>query len=135
MATLDMSRAIFSLPNPIYRASLSSLSLSSVLATSSRHSLSLSPVLSHLHCHRTLSPCISRQTNAQFSGDGEESESEEVLEGEDETDDSDGGADYDDGDVFGNRTHSLDVDALEEEAKHAVQEYSRSLSRQLSLGE
>lgn len=125
MATLDISKAIFSLLPPISRVQLSSFSPPSVFATSSQHALSLSLTLPHLHRNRTLPPFISRYTNAQVSDDGQSSGSEEFLEEEDEVDDSDGGADYDD---------SLDVDALEEEAKHAVREYSRSLSRQLSLG-
>ncbi|XP_034688332.1 GTPase Der-like isoform X3 [Vitis riparia] len=144
MATLDISRALFSLLPPIPRVSFSPLSPLSpppVFATSSSHSLSLALTLPHLHRQRTLPPCISRQTNAQFSNDTGGSESEEFLEEEeeeeDEADDSDGGVDYDDDDdeEVANRSYSLDVDALEEEAKHAVREYSRFLSRQLSIEE
>ena len=147
MATLDISRALFSLLPPIPRVSFSPLSPLSpppVFATSSSHSLSLALTLPHLHRQRTLPPCISRQTNAQFSDDTGASESEEFLEEEeedDEADDSDGGVDNDDDDdddddeEVANRSYSLDVDALEEEAKHAVREYSRFLSRQLSIGE
>uniref|UniRef100_F6GU48 GTPase Der n=1 Tax=Vitis vinifera TaxID=29760 RepID=F6GU48_VITVI len=144
MATLDISRALFSLLPPIPRVSFSLLSPPPVFATSSSHSLSLALTLPHLHRQRTLPPCISRQTNAQFSDDTGASESEEFLEEEeedDEADDSDGGVDNDDDDdddddeEVANRSYSLDVDALEEEAKHAVREYSRFLSRQLSIEE
>ncbi|KAJ9697986.1 hypothetical protein PVL29_007205 [Vitis rotundifolia] len=139
MATLDISRALFSVLPPIPRVSLSSLSPlypPPVFATSSPHSLSLALTLPHLHRQRTLPPCISRQTYAQFSDDTGGSESEEFLEEEDEADDSDGGVDYDDDDEeVANRSYSLDVDALEEEAKHAVREYSHFLSRQLSIEE
>ena len=145
MATLDISRALFSLLPPIPRVSFSLLSPPPVFATSSSHSLSLALTLPHLHRQRTLPPCISRQTNAQFSDDTGGSKSEEFLEEEeeeeeeeeDEADDSDGGVDYDDDDEeeVANRSYSLDVDALEEEAKQAVREYSRFLSRQLSIGE
>ena len=142
MATLDISRALVSLLPPITRVSFSPLSPPPVFATSSSHSLSLALTLPHLHRQRTLPPRISRQTNTQFSDDTGASESEEFLEEEeedDEADDSDGGVDYDDDDdddeEVANRSYSLDVDALEEEAKHAVREYSRFLSRQLSIGE
>ena len=142
MATLDISRALFSLLPPIPRVSFSPLSPPPVFATSYSHSLSLALTLPHLHRQRTLPPCISWQTNTQFSDDTGASESEEFLEEEeedDEADDSDGGVDYDDDDdddeEVANRSYSLDVDALEEEAKHAVREYSRFLSRQLSIGE
>ena len=52
----------------------------------------------------------------------------------DEVDDFDDGVDYDDDEVA-NQTCKIDVDVLEKEAKHVVQEYSCSLSRQLSIDE
>ena len=52
----------------------------------------------------------------------------------DEVDDFDDVVDYDDDEVA-NQTCKIDVDVLEKEAKHVVQEYSCSLSRQLSIDE
>lgn len=124
MATLDVSRAMFSSLTPIYRVSHAFLPRPLVLLNSFPHVLSLSHSLPHLHPALTLPICVSRDTNAQFSEYSEGAE-EEFLE----DDDSDGFVDYDDDSPTGQS-----VDELEEEANRAVREYSRALKRELSIG-
>lgn len=105
-----------------------------------RRPFSPAPVLS-LSLHKNsnslslLSLRFSRRKDGVFAGtDGaeEEENEEEGFEEEEELDEDDEYEDATDDNGFG---YSIDIDALEREARDAAREYSTSLSRELRIGE
>ncbi|KAK9274190.1 hypothetical protein L1049_019004 [Liquidambar formosana] len=93
--------------------------------TSYSHFLRFSFKNFNLKSRRNLSPYRLRLTAGEFS-DEIDTEEDEVISDEVE------GVD-DDSDGVDDETYSVNVEALEEEAKIAVREYSKALSRELSI--